>query len=510
MVMPTAPPKFCAAEASSHTFFALFPHRFDYIYAPHPEPGTTPHWQTESRHLLTDRLLSQGSYLYGVRFGVKTQYCLLDIDAGSPYHPDVDPFAVQRILDALETLGLVSYLACTSSYSGGLHLYFPFQSAQSSWELGAVIAVLLENAGLIVKPGWLEVFPNRKSYSIQGKPSLFNAHRLPLQMGSYLLNRDFEPVWSSRHTFVQQWRSVQNQNEISSKLLTQILKQSQRKHYQVSGKAAKFINDLNAEIELGWTGHGQTNYLLGRITMRTYIFHHILEGGLPLEGQALVDEIVSIARSLPGYQEWCQHQHEIEHRAAEWARCIENSHYFHYGSNSQNRLNPNTDVTPNSLSWNQQRSENTRERIKQAIADLLNRNALPVQATARFKCLTSYGIGGSSLYSHKDLWHPEHLNSNLVDSETIYNCDAYNRDIYKPDNHELESTVPEKPYACSTSLLPVLDGNSAQAVDSSDRNTEQDQGIDRNLLPDAVFQCSTEQNRTKDDSFFNDFCFKPP
>lgn len=68
-------------------FLALFPHRYDYIWADHSNPGAKVEWQTETRHPLSDRVIHQGSYLYGVRFGAETRYCLLDIDAGSAYHP---------------------------------------------------------------------------------------------------------------------------------------------------------------------------------------------------------------------------------------------------------------------------------------------------------------------------------------------------------------------------------------------------------------------------------------
>jgi len=395
-------------------FLSLFPHRFDYIWAEHPHPGATVHWQTESRHPLSDRLIQQSSYLYGVRFSAETNYCLLDIDAGSLYHPNHDPLALSRITAALEPLGLVSYLVCTSSYSGGLHLYLPFQQAQSSWQLAIVLACLLENAGFKLHPGQLEIFPNPKPYSPDNTLSLFNAHRLPLQIGSYLLDSALQPSWSDSHTFVKQWKLSQQRNDIDSKTLKQTLKQAKRKHYGISGKAEKFINDLNAEIELGWTGSGQTNRLLGRITMRTYIFHHILSGGEPLKGTALIDEIVEIAQSLPGYQEWCQHQHEIEQRAEEWARCIETSHYFHFGElNQKPKPDPQdpelTAAIEQSPSWNQRQSAATRDRIRRAIADLLEKNSLPIKATARFQTLLKYGIGGASLYRHRDLWHPHYF-----------------------------------------------------------------------------------------------------
>jgi hypothetical protein len=68
--------------------------------------------------------------LYGVRFGPTTRYCVLDVDKGSAYHPTRDRFAWRRLVAALEVLGLVQAVLCTSSYSGGLHLYFPFDTSR--------------------------------------------------------------------------------------------------------------------------------------------------------------------------------------------------------------------------------------------------------------------------------------------------------------------------------------------------------------------------------------------
>ncbi|MGP1371775.1 MAG: hypothetical protein ACTS3T_03035 [Almyronema sp.] len=348
--------------------------------------------------------------MYGVRFGAQTGYCLLDIDVTSPYHPKQDPLAIARLVDALEPLGLVNYVACTSSYSGGLHLYFPLATAQKSWQLAAAVTTLLSNAGFPPRLGQLEVFPNARLYVADGLPKLFNGHRLPLQAGSYLLNSHFEPIWTSQLAFVRQWHYCQQRNGVTQRTISQILKQAQRRCYRISGRADQFLNDLNAEIELGWTGTGQTNRLLGRITMRCYIFHHILQGGKPLQGQSLVAQIVAVAKALPGYRRWCQHQHEIEQRAAEWANCIENSHYFPYGLQQgkyKAKIQLETAEPVVGLTWNQQQTQNVRQKIQAAIDQLLSERALAEKATARFQQLISYGIGGSSLYRHKDLWHPQ-------------------------------------------------------------------------------------------------------
>jgi hypothetical protein len=438
MPSTTAPlglePRFQSVQELDNQFLALFPHRYDYIWAVHPNPGAKPEWQTETRHPLADRTIVQGSHLYGVRFGTETNYAMLDIDTGSRYHPRQDPFGVDRLLLALEPLGLISNLTIQSSHSGGLHLYFPFEQPQISWKIALAISTLLENAGFKLYPGQLEIFPNSKPYATDGKPSLFSAHRLPLQMGSYLLDRDYQPIAYSQTRFVEQWNYCTKRNDLDKKQLDRLVKQIKRRCFKLSGKADKFLNDLNAEIELGWTGYGQTNRLLGRIAMRTYVFHHILHGGEPLADDQLVEEIIKVTKSLPGYHDWCQHQHEIAHRAAEWARCVEESHYFPYGTKAASQ--PKDSETIPTVSYNQRRAEDARTRIKAAIADLLNRSALPIKATERFKSLLSYGIGGGSLYRHKDLWHPTFLNS-----------------------HNL-TVNPLKDWHNPTNLLEVIDGNS--------------------------------------------------
>jgi hypothetical protein len=108
--MKLAPsPRFIFVHEWDDRFLALFPHRHDYIWAEHSKPGEKPGWQTESRYPLSDRLVKQGSYLYGVRFSGKTKYVLIDIDINSLYHPRQDPFAISRIVAALESLGITKY-----------------------------------------------------------------------------------------------------------------------------------------------------------------------------------------------------------------------------------------------------------------------------------------------------------------------------------------------------------------------------------------------------------------
>lgn len=482
----TAPLKAEYIQESNDPFLKLFPHRFDYIVADYPDPGHKPAWQTERRHPLSDRLLVEGGKLFGVRFGSTTRYCLLDIDIDSPYHPRQDPQAIAHITAALEPLELVNYIACTSSNSGGLHLYFPFTEALSSWKVAAAVTALLEHAGFKPCPGRLEVFPNAKQYVADGQFQLFNAHRLPLQIGSYLLNQDWEPIWTNRSVFTQVWQQTQQHNLLTQTVLDCVLKQTKPKVHSVSQKANKFINDLDTEIELGWTGPGQTNRLLGRITMRTYIFQHILGGGNPLTGQPLIKAIVDIAKSLPGYLQWCNHQHEIEKRATDWAHCIENSHYYHYGQkDSAFKPEPATQTAINQLpTWNEQQQAGARERIRQAIAYLLETKSLPTQTTARFQALVNQGIGGSTLYRHRDLWHPTFLQQTSKTATT----NTLNSKEEKEEETENDQITP--------SLFDQLDRNASLQNGSKEIKTPQAQSSGRNSATDAAHDARKVQAKS--------------
>lgn len=392
-----------------NAFLRLFPHRYDFIWAERPAPGQRPSWLTESRYPLSDRHFLQGDYLYGVRFGRETNYFMIDVDIDSPYHPRQDIYAIDRLVEALDPIGIVSFLPCTSSYSGGLHLYFPFEQPQKSWNLAFAVQTLLHRAGFKVSPGQLELFPNPKLY-VQGDAfALYAAHRLPLQEpGSYLLTENWDYRFTSQAEFTRLWSYVACRNDVQTDSIARIVQERRHNRRGLSQSASKFLNDLNTEIEQGWTDFGQTNRLLGRIAMRSYIFGHLLYGfDFPLTGQELIQDIIYTACHLPGYRDWCQHQHELEKRAEEWARCVENSHYFPYQLESS-KPSAKTDQRSQNP-WNYQQQDSARHKIIKAVQKLTQKAKLPEKVTSRFKALVAEGIGGSTLYQHKDLWHPHYI-----------------------------------------------------------------------------------------------------
>ena len=462
-------------QEQSEDFLALFPHRYDFIYAPHPDPKKQPDWHSEDRYPLSDRQILKGEYLYGVRFKKETRYCLLDIDRGSEYHPARSPLAIQKLLETLEPLGITDHIICTSSNSKGLHIYLPISKAFNSWKLAKAISTALEQVGFKLKQGQLEIFPNPRAYNTDETPSLFNAHRLPLQMGSYILNlnQDFLPISISHTHFVRMWKFCQRRNVLSKRRIKALIKQSKQLSYKLSNKAAKFLSDLNTEIEEGWTDHGQTNRLLGRITMRSFIFNHITEGGEPLYGQKLIDKIVDVAQALPGYKDWCRHTHEIKERAAEWTRCIESSHYFPYGTAKGKYKELKTDKAIKPPDWNQTKAQETQAKIISAVNDLREKNSLPEKATARFKALLKYSIGGASLYRYRQLWHPIELKSTEEESG-----------LHNPDV-EVASAGGASDLNNPTSLLLLDDSNSPADNVLSDPEVEETEAEGNNSVDSA-------------------------
>jgi hypothetical protein len=386
----------------------LFPYLWNTITAPNE---VKPEWETLTKYPLRPRVLWQSwqdqATLVGVRFGSNTRYGMLDIDDQSPYHPNQDPEALVTLRAALETIGIYRTILITSSDSGGLHLYLPLPELVPTFGLASALKQCVEAQGFTVTAGKLEIFPNTKAYGIKGEFIEYNAHRLPLQpaAGSFLLDADGNPIGNDLRQFLTTWdwaADGQSLPEVKT-AITIARKNGNKRRRRRLTIVADWHQDLQTEINEGWTGYGQTNALLKAIACYGVVFER-------LTGDALAEFVQLTAMNAPGYADWCRHQHEITQRAIVWARAAE-KYYWALGTTSKRESNFTTAQTDHTLiptNKNVQRALDAQRRIREAMERLSVAGQLPDAVTSRKKVLEQQGISAKTLYKYPELWHPEH------------------------------------------------------------------------------------------------------
>ena len=405
------------AQRLSRTFLS---NRWDFIYAPVPDPQQPeqkslswqteslkpkPEWKTERRYPMKSRVLyhrwADPSEIVGVRFDHTTEYGLLDIDAKSAYHPSQNPTAITEIRIALETIGITRTVLVRSSWSDGLHLYFPLNEAVNTFNLAVAVKFCLQTQGFEVREGQLEIFPNDKAYGVVTK-ILYKGHRLPLQpeTGSCVLDEDLQALSNQLSDLFRMWDMAaigQDMSELSRALV--VARQNRVKHPRRRlNNVEGWQRDLEIEIGEGWTGSHQTNHLLKQIGCYGVVFKG-------LSGDDLIKYITETATSAPGYRTWCGHQHQIQVRSRSWGRAVE-KYYWPLGTHAKAR--PANDIVP----FNQRRSKTAQDEIKAALTILEEEQRLPLAITARAQAISSLaGTSLGTLYRHKGLWHPAHQKS---------------------------------------------------------------------------------------------------
>ncbi|AFZ61413.1 hypothetical protein H6G54_18030 [Anabaena cylindrica FACHB-243] len=431
------------ADPLGQRFLAYFNHTWHFIHAPLPNSGEKPQWKTETRYPLEPCILWQKyrdpNQLIGLRFGQTTRYLVIDIDTNSIYHPDNDSEAYRQVLHALEDIGLCRPVEIISSHSGGIHIYNFFSEPIPTFGLACAARNVLAAAGLTIKDGQLEIYPNAKKYTVG--PSDYKAVRLPLQTDSYMIcvKRDGQSNNLEKFLDAADW-SAQGQDLETLRQALEQAKQQQKYLGQAktSKNAQQWKQDLEYIISQGWTDYGQTNQILCKIACYGVVWQQH-------QDQALVNYIVETAKQAPGYQQYCRHQHEIEKRARECAASSQN-YYTPYCSypqrqrtyaqqfqcddegnvllrsigSKQNQANNIVEFRPNLNTIKQQQ---TIDRINQAVAHLEATGQLAQTITKRAEqiIITSkqlYGTGVSQSTLHKQqylaLWHPKHQTQRCV------------------------------------------------------------------------------------------------
>ena len=240
----------------------------------------------------------------GKRFGKLTNYLMIDVDTGSPFHPRNG--GIQPILDAMESLGLCRYLLIRSSTSEGLHIYFPLAESVSSWGLACAAHAALTTTGVTVAAGICELFPNKKSFNAE-----HNGHRLPLQDGSFILDNDFSCISNGKAVFLAQWHTCASGQD------------DQHLAEQLTEKPLSIPQPVSASAlpPIAWTDKGQSNEVMKKLTN----YGHEVIGHKTI--QALANWIVAIGPQLPGFIQFASRESRNDLTRRNWAYRWAKSHF---------------------------------------------------------------------------------------------------------------------------------------------------------------------------------------
>ncbi|WP_156119756.1 hypothetical protein [Leptolyngbya sp. KIOST-1] len=384
-------------------FFSQF-HTWDFISAPAVRGKLD--WATYSQYPLSAPLLHQRwsseDEIVGVRFPNgkgKTSYFLLDIDSGSNCHPNNHWVDFASLLNAMEQLGLFGRVIVRSSFSNGIHVYFPLPEQVHCYKLALAIEGACSKGGFTVKPGTLEIFPNVKC-----KGSNYNGHRLPLQLGSCVLD-DFgeEPIHSDLNALIKLWEAAASQQEM--RLVRQAIRAAKptwaKQNKQVKGNVAEWKLRLEESLEEGWTGPHQTNDIIKEACIYARVFRE-------LNWDEVESWVLQNVPQLRGFQKFCAHRHIYQRRVREWVRANRRSgRYYPYSQRSRSSKPPSEPRGPN----NQAKAQDALQRIQAAIARLQSSpGGLPGKVKERQELLCrEAGCSPATLRKHLPLWHPRHL-----------------------------------------------------------------------------------------------------
>jgi hypothetical protein len=395
------PKSLTTTELAAQTFASFFPYSWNFIYAKNIDRTSKPEWKTETRYPITGRRLydywADNETLIGVRFGNQTEYALLDIDKGSPYHPNNNHEKFKTVLQALEEIGLVRPLIVQSSHSEGLHIYYPLWQEVPSFGLACAIKASLQKNNCEIAAGVIETFPNTKKYD-----SEYNGHRLPLQTGSYQLDNDLQIIGRDLNQFVETWLTVQEHQDID--LLKQAIAEA-KANYQPpkdNRKPIKWREDLEKQIEAGWTGQGQSNQLLYLMGKYARVFLGCEDD------EAIAEYITKTARAAAGFIKYCSDIKRLEQKAKDIAKwCLK--HHFPFGSKKGEQTETESEKTETQKA---QKQAERLERIRTSVIELNKTGEMPETIRGMAQAIAKTAkVSVETLYENKQLWHPEFTES---------------------------------------------------------------------------------------------------
>jgi hypothetical protein len=393
----------------------LFPNGWDWIYSDPPSRDNKPNWETVNNYPLTP--IEQWIHhqnpdiLIGIRPAATTRWGILDIDRHSKYHPTQNPEALQTIQNTLEDIGITRTLINQSSHSGGLHLYIPLPELVSSYWLSITLKYHLEAAGIQIRSGQCELFPNPKRYIPKGQGfSHFNGIRMPMQpnTGFIPLDQDLNPLPWSLEDWLNAFDIAASHQDLTK--LTHQIEEAKHNHKIRTHRNPHSIDTWRERIEQekiqGWTGPGQTNEKLKIFGCEARVFLNMDSE------QQIADYIQQTAQNTPGFYDHSNHTRDIAQRSREIAQWVIR-YYWPLGATPSRETGYHTPPMPiASFSYHQAKREAAQERIKAAIAQIQSQNHLPALASERAKLITQIArVSQQTLYKafNKPLWHPDHI-----------------------------------------------------------------------------------------------------
>lgn len=422
------PNRLLPASSSGNTFSSFFPYLFNWIYKKREKPD----WKTEIKYPLSSRTLwekhQDSRQIIGVRFGTQTEYCMIDIDRRSPNHPANSIANFDRVIQACYSIGLQEHILIRSSGSEGLHLYFPLEYQVNSFNLACGLKYALESHRLEIANGILEIFPNTKSFD-----SEYNAHRLPLQDASYILRRDLYPISNSIEQFCSKWIDSAECQDLEL-LIEQcaIARSLYKPKYSKSGKLNDWQAELDSILSQGWTGPGQTNDLLHKITQ----YGRVFEGITDLS--QLIEWATNKALHLIGFDKFCNHKHNLLKRVTDWARWVFDRNFPITDKKAGENMRYKSKVLKN-LEY--------REKIRVAAIEIMNDDAVnhtirSIVGELAKRCKTSL----KRLYENAELWHPERIETVTVAQPSLEPEKSPAAQYSKPIETQSQSAVTDFPY----------------------------------------------------------------
>ncbi len=416
--------------AIRQAFHRIFRHGWDFIVKETPESE----WKSVKKYKLTEQKCwykyIDSEKIIGVRFDKITNYGLYDIDWGSKYDPREQEESLRRLKGVLELYGIFCYVLLQSSWSQGLHLYFFLDQPVNTFRLACVMNKAAVEAGLEVKRGQLETFPNTKRYN-----NMYQGHRLPLQQGSYLLDKDYIPYSERVEDFIDAaaWSAAGNDRELLESRLEESYEwfkkqKNQRRTYQPTAEDQEFLeqvdyaqreikegflNKIRTKVEEGFDDFHETNDLLLTIA-RLAIYAH------GLKGSSLVAYIKETIKSCPGYGKYCRHKHEINRRCEEVARSAEKKWALYRSKMAENRPSYQKikEALRDKTNLNNERKHNASSRISQAVEHIQEEQGGLPKKVGECKLLIRnvtkelFGISVSDATLKKPenlpLWHPKY------------------------------------------------------------------------------------------------------